>query len=329
MSFTVTSGTNPIYDPSLGSGPDGPKGSGRIDSTGSGISGSTSGPGGVPPQSNQQTQVGGTNTTGNQPTNSTESQRRLNEAPLTLEQATKLLQELVKSLRDPDQLAALLIEMNDLQRKNALDQRLASRDTAKSQLEGQAQETRESAIKELASAAVAVALAVVSFAVSVGGALKMGSELKTGMSATMSAGKMSDEVSTMQGNMGKMVNHLDEGSKLQMTSKIGGVQNQADTLRSMGDMAVRKSDMINTYTQAINSLVRGVSDALSTSLRAFAKFDEAQGQVLAANAEDTKADADQIKEFMNSIEELLKSALEFMQKLNDAEVELMASASRL
>lgn len=68
---------------------------------------------------------------------------------------------------------------------------------------------------------------------------------------------------------------------------------------------------------------------MGATLRASAKFDEAQGQVLAANAEDTKADADAMKSFMDSIDELIQTALQFIQKLNDAEVELMASASRL
>ena len=110
------------------------------------------------------------------------------------------------------------------------------------------------------------------------------------------------------------------------TQKTGHSLKQFD---NASNAAYRTSDKINLLTQAVTGLLRGISEGLEGNLRAFGKMDDAQGQVLAANAEDTKADADANKSFMDAIDDLLKSALDFIQKLNDAEVEMMASASRL
>lgn len=306
----------------------GTQGTSGVATTGSGISGQTGGVGGVPTGS-QTGGVASTNTSGTQPSNTGQAQRRVGEAQTNAADTLRALNDLISSLRDPDQLAALLIEMNNLQRQQALDQRLASRDTAKAQMEGQAAEMRDAAIKEIASAAVAVVMAVVSFAVSMVGAMKMGKETSSAIDAGKQAGEITDKISGLQSRIAKVADKLGDDALKQLDNKMSDMQALATKAGRTMDAAFRKSDLINTYTQAANSLIKGIGEGLEGTLRGLGKMDDAQGQILAANAEDTKADADQIKEFMNSIDELLKAALEFMQKLNDAEVELMASASRL
>lgn len=316
---------------------DGTTNTGQVPTTGSGISGTTgtSGPTGIPPQTGQtqtgQTQTGTlTQTSGTRSGNTMETKNRVSDAQTQgMEKAYELLNKLIKSLRDPDQLAALLIEMNDLQRQNALDQRLSSRDIAKSQLEGQAAEMMQAAVKEMAAAAVAVAMAVVTFAVSFAGTLKMGGEIKEGAQAGSKSASISEKVSAMKDDFQKHMNNMSPEMAKKMEMKIASIEKSAAKLDLASNIGFRNSDQTNLVTQALSTLLRGVSEAMEGTLRGFAKMDDAQGQILAANAEDTKADADQIKSYMDAVDDLLKSALDFIQKLNDAEVEMMASASRL
>lgn len=294
--------------------------------TGNGVGGSTG---------NQQVPVGGGQTStvmprsgggGEAPKDLSASQRSLVEARDTLNKASAVLDKLISALRDPDQLAALLIEMNELQRQNALDQRLASRDSAKSQLEGQAAETRQAAVKEMAAAAVAMAMAVVSFAVSAGGAGKMGAEAKDAAKAGKVAGEFRDAIADLKGKMGSVT---DPAQKAKLEGAISKLEVQASKFEGLSNAGFREVDRLNMLTQAINSIVKGMSEGIEGILRGSAKMDEATGQLLAANAEDTKADADALKDFTDGIDNLLRAALEFITKMNDAEIELMASASRL
>jgi hypothetical protein len=324
MTIQNTVNTNPT---STTTPTQGTQGTTQVPPTGSGITGTTTGNTGVPPQSRQSTPTTTTQTTGTPVNNPTQSQTRVNDSQGKLEDAIKLLNNLIKSLRDPDQLAALLIEMNDMQRQNALDQRLSSRDTAKSQLEGQAAEMREAAVKELASAAVAVVMSVVTFAVSLGGTLKMGSEIKDGAKAGQKAGEIGDKVSQFKDIAQK--GGLSPEMTQKLTTKIESIEAGMKQFDNASNASFRTADKINLLTQAVSGLLRGMTEALEGNLRAAGKMDDAQGQVLAANAEDNKADADSIKSYMDAIDDLLKSALDFIQKLNDAEVEMMASASRL
>lgn len=310
----------------------GTQGTSNVTQTGSGISNTTNGNTGVPPQSPQTRSGTVTQTTGTPVNNTNDAQRRVgdintSDPKATIKEAVELLNKLIKSLRDPNQLASLLIEMSDLQRKNSLDQRLASRDSAKAQLEGQAAEMREAAVKEMAGAAVAVAMAVVTFAVSIAGTVEMGKGIKSGAKAGSEAGEISDKVAKLKDIAQKGGLSPEMMRKLEI--KTDSISAGMKQFENASNASYRTADKINLITQAVTGLLRGMSDGLEGNLRAFAKMDDAQGQVLAANAEDTKADADQIKSFLDAVDDLLKAALDFIQKLNDAEVEMMASASRL
>ena len=317
--------------------------SGSTPITGSGISGNS---GTVPTTTPETRALTGTNPFGG----STVDQKagtRLGDALPKLAEALKAFAELLKSVRDPDMLATLMVEFSGMQRQQALDQRLASRDAAKSQLEGQAAETREAAIKEIAAAAVSLVMAVVSFAVSVGGAAKMGKEVKEGlgaskdvMNAEKSIGKLEEKLGGIEKKIRIMEGQVDSTAKTDALKKLKvekaatelelTLEKSTSKIKGLeADGHLKKSDIINQYTNAVNTLVKGLSETISGTLRGSGKLDEAQGQVLAANAEDTQADADALKHFMDSIDDLIHTALEFIQKLNDAEVELMASASRL
>lgn len=330
MSMTIQSNTGytPTIDP--GTSQTGNVQGGTVQ-TGNGVGGGVSGTGGtpVPTGTGQNTNVGLPRSGGgSEPPQDLDGSKRslTNALKDNLKEASAVLDKLISALRDPSKLAALLIEMNEMQRQNALDQRLASRDAAKSQLEGQAAETREAAVKELAAAAVGMAMSVVSFAVSAIGAGKMGAEAKTAGKAGKTAEEFKEAVADLKS---KLPSVTDPAKRSQMEGVISKLEAQAGKFDNIASSGFREVDRLNMLTQAVNSLVKGMSEGIEGILRATAKMDEATGQMMAANAEDLRADGDAIKTFTDGIDELLRAALEFISKLADAEVELMASASRL
>lgn len=329
MSMTIQSNTGFTVPIDNGTSTTGTTQTGNVQNGGT-VGGGVGGTGnGQVPVGNGQTNNAGmprSSNGGEVPSNPSQSQRSLLDARDALKNTSAVLDKLIAALRDPDQLAALMIEMNNMQRQNALDQRLASRETAKSQLEGQAAETREAAVKELVAAAVALAMSVVSFAVSAGGAAKMGGEAKQAAKAGKVAEDFKEAIGELKGKLPTVTDPVQKGKIEQAISKL---EVQASKFDNLANAGFREVDRLNMVTQAVNSLVKGLSEGIEGILRSSAKMDEATGQLLAASAEDTRADADALKSFTDALDEVLRSALEFIQKMNDAEVELMASASRL
>lgn len=232
----------------------------------------------------------------------------------TLAEFESALKALLSSVRDPDMLAKLMIEMSSMSRQNALDARLQARSQARSELEGQAGETREAAQKMLVSAIVGLIMAVVSLAVSVVGAAMSGSASKDAASNSkdaIKANKLMDETDNLTG-----------ADKLKLEHKASG----SDSLARISNT---KADSINQVTGALTGFANALKGALEGSLNASAKMDEADGQMLAAAAQDSQANADMAKQFMDELQELIRSALQFLKDMQQAETDMMATASRL
>lgn len=328
MSLTIPG--SPVVTPTTSTSAKDTDGTDKIKdtkSTGGGVSGSSNGQGIPSPSSGGSGSTTATSSTTGTPSGpSGQVQERLSTATISLKDALKLLDGMASALKDPDKLASLLIEMQGMQRQNAMDQRLASRDVAKSQLMGQAAESREAAVKEIAAAAVSLVMAVVSFAVAVGGAAKMGGQLKEGTTAGMKASTLADKAADVRNAMEGVT---DQKQLSKMSKELGALESAAKKFENLSNSSFRNVDITKTFSDAFSGLAQGLGEGMAAMLRASAKFDEAQGQEFAAGAQDTQADADQMKSFMDGIDEILRSAMEFIKQMNDAEVELMASASRL
>lgn len=259
-----------------------------------------------------------TSTTGPATRNTGQADNRLASTDRKLDAALADLEKLIKTLKGVEDLATILIDLASMQRQAALDQRLASREIAKSQLLGQAAETRQAAMKEIVAAVVSLVMSVVTAGITLTGAIKAGGKIKDAM------GDLKD-VAEKTSNMNKLIkNGVDEGSDAikNIGAKIKSIGNDAD-------VALRQAENITMKFNAISQMVNALGDAMAAMIRASGKMDEAQGQALAAEAQDTQAEGDAFKALMDGIDELIRTAIEFVKKMQDAEVELMATASRL
>lgn len=243
---------------------------------------------------------------------------RLSDSNPKLAAALDDLSKLIKLVKGSTDMAAILIELASMQRQAALDQRVASRDMAKAQLLGQAAETREAAVKELVAAVVQMVVSIVAASITFAGSLGGLAEIK----------KAGSKLKEIAGQTDQMNELLKKGAKT--TDKA--VTDIGDNITEIGksaDHALRKAENITMRFNAISQMVNALGEGIAGMVRASAKMDEAQGQALAAQAQDTQADGDVFKAFMESIDELIRTAIEFVKKMQDAEVELMATASRL
>lgn len=246
------------------------------------------------------------------------SSNRLADSNPKLAAALEDLNKLIKLVKGSTDIAAILIELASMQRQAALDQRVASRELAKAQLLGQAAETRQAAAKELVAAIVQMVVSIVAASITFAGAAGGAKEIKK-------AGTDLTEVANLTKNMNKLIkNGVDEGSDF--ISKLGA---KITDIGKSADLSLRKAENITMRFNAISQMVNALGEGIGGMLRASAKMDEAQGQELAAQSQDTQADGDVFKAFMESIDELIRTAIEFIKKMQDAEVELMATASRL
>lgn len=224
------------------------------------------------------------------------------------------LKDLLAAFKDPDLLSKLMLELGALTRQNALDARLSARDQARSELEAQAGQTREAAMKSLASAIVGTVIAVVSAAISIGGAMKGASQLKNSANAIKDG---------MQAN--KILDRSIEISD-QAQQKLTNAANNAS---SMAKIAQGKAETISQLTSGLSGLTNALKGLVEGSLGAAAKMDEAKGQEFAAASQDSQANADMAKKFMDELEEMVRTAIQFIKELQQAEADMMATASRL
>ncbi len=251
------------------------------------------------------------------PRNSSDTLNRLEttqNAP-TVQEYEEALKTLLAAVRDPDMLAKLMVEMSSMSRQNALDARLAARSQARSELKGPAAETRESAQKMLISAVVGVALAVVGAVVAFSGAAKSMAATKSSASHTQDA---------MQANkiMDNAGDGLSDAGKLKLTHQASGSE-------ALAKMSQAKADSLNMLTNAIGGLINAFKGMTEGTVSSEAKKDEAQGMELAAAAQDSQAFADMAKQFTDELQEMIRSAIQFLKDMHQVETDMMATASRL
>jgi len=310
-------GTYGTYGTDQGGGTDKTSGPGKGQSVGSGVIGGNTGnvPVGQGGGGSGGSQVPSFNTRSGD-TGAT-SNRLESNPPLTNEQLKQAIATLMSSVRDPDKLATLIMEFASMSRQNALDVRLAARAQARSELEGQASETREAAQKALIAAAVSFAFAVVSAVISIGSAVSSIGKIKEGLASTKDAIQTQKIADGITGNgLGDLANK----------SKLNHI---AEGMQKSGDAAIKLGDARSQLGQAISGLMNAVGKLSEGILQGMSKYDEARGQELAAAAQDSQANADFAKQFMDELQEMLNAAMQFLKEMAQAETDMMATASRL
>lgn len=289
------------------------------DGTGQGVGGGVNGQGGeVPPGTGTQFKIESMLANlfpQNQVTGDTRTKSLGKDDAATLKEFESALKTLLAAVRDPDMLSKLMVEMSSMSRQNALDARLNARSQARSELEGQAAETRESAQKMMISAIVGMVLAVVSAVISIAGAAKSISATKN------TAGHVKDSI---QANkiMDNAGDGLSDAGKMKLSHQAAGSE-------ALGKISQAKADSMTQLTGALAGLSNAFKSMSEGILNSEAKKDEAQGQMLAAAAQDSQANADMAKQFMDELEEMIRTAIQFLKDMQQAETDMMATASRL
>lgn len=186
--------------------------------------------------------------------------------------ALDALKSLLGELGIGDDLSTLIVEFAAMGRQNALDQRLASREQAKSELLSQAATTRTAAVTQAIVAGVALAVSILSAGVSVGGA----------KAASASADEVADVVA--QG-----------GDQAQLA-----MINTAATATQASNQAT--TQVINTFGQ----LAQGVGGVVSGNIQADGQVDAANAQMEQSNSDLSKKVMDDFEEIVRATIQFLK-----------------------
>lgn len=213
-----------------------------------------------------------------------------------------------------EEIAALMVKLSNMSRENVLDQRLQARSAARSDLEASAEQSREAAAKQIAGAIVSFVVATVAAVASLAGSIGSIKNSKEALSQSTQANKLEKGAETARLSGDKAFPEMNE------TAKNASVTAQHATL------AARRSADIGT---ALSQLTGGLGNLVGGSLDGAAKIDEAQGKEHEASATDQQAQSDVTKKAMDDIEELVKSAIQFLKAMASAEVDLMASMTRV
>jgi hypothetical protein len=205
------------------------------------------------------------------------------------EGALDALKSLLGELGIGAELSELMVEFAAMGRQNALDQRLASREQAKDELLSQASATREAAVTQVVVAAATLAVSALTAGLSLSQAGKAGETSKQ-------LGKLADEGGDNQAQVAAITN---AATKTQL-------QNQAVT-QGVG--------MIGQTFEGAGGLISG--------------FQQAGGQVDAANAQMEQSNSDLSKKVMDDFEEIVRATIQFLKEMQQAETDLMASMTRV
>jgi hypothetical protein len=230
-------------------------------------------------------------------------------------------------------LARALIEFAAEQRKNALDERMNARETAQTQLKGQANEMREAADKIMGGAILNLVMTVVMSAVSIG--MSIGAAVGNASATKEMVGGLKEMKSTAADaeNFSKAAQiHKANPSGAEFNVKADAakaklqVQGNEFTTISQG---AQKYTSINTVGQAMTQLGSGVGNSGNSIMQAQSKEDDAQAAEAAAAAQYAEGQADINKDLQNTMSEFIKTIINFLKELKEAEVDQMRALTKV
>lgn len=213
-----------------------------------------------------------------------------------------------------EDIAVLLIKMSGMSREELLDQRLQARAAARSDLEASAAESMEAATKQIVGAIVGAVLSAVSAVVSIGGAVSSVKSSGDALKASKDANQMEKIASTATRSGDSSAPKLTETAK--------------NAAADAGE-ATAAAQRANQITMAVGQLGNAAGNMISGIMEGAAKMDEAEGKLREASAQDHQAHGDVTKKAMDDLEELVKSAIQFLKAMQSAEVDLMATLTRV
>ncbi len=224
-----------------------------------------------------------------------------------------------------DVLAKLMIEFAAMGRQQALDSRLQARENARSQLMGQAAETREAADKALAGAIIAGVISIVASVVSIGGGISQLGKAKE-MVKLSSQADTATQAANQASSFSKGADGASKVGAEKMAASYEATAKAANTSLNTLQSGAQGTQML---VQGISGLVNALAQMIKGGLDAGAKMDEARGQEMAADAQIEQSNSDLAKKVMDELEELIRTAIQFIKEMKQAEADLMQSMTRV
>lgn len=222
----------------------------------------------------------------------------------------------------------VMIKQAHEEEKNALDTRLASRQEAKADLLSQASKMHEEATKMRTGAIISLVVAVVSAAVTLGFA---GASMSKSNSAMGEIKGMSG--SSEAGPMEEAPTGIKDDNELVALDEPGPEQVKVDMDKQV---SLAKINILNSQGQALGSVggaFNALGGALAGAVNSFAQADakdiEAEGAVDAANAQETQAIGDHLKEIQGALQNLIDKVIQFLKDLQDTKAQAMQSMTKV
>lgn len=195
-----------------------------------------------------------------------------------------------------DLLARLMVEQAGQQRKDALAERLAAREQAKSDLMDQASKMKEAADKLVSGALQNMIISIVT-------------SLASAALSVVSAAKATQGLSSAKDAKG-----LTDGAQ-QAKLGVAGGHNALGQAWGGG-------------SQAVGTLGGGIGNYAQTLEQSDSKKLEAEGSMKAAEAQYAQGQADIKKEMQDALNQMIQSIINFIKEMKEAEVNMMQAITR-
>jgi len=246
-------------------------------------------------------------------------------------------------------LSRLMVELAGLQRQEALESRLASRELVKSELFAQADKLRDAA-GEAKTAAIVQGVMTIAFS-----AVSIGTSVYAARGAAKTIGQMKQLNPTPDANLAsknalnrtsvKLADESEDLSGLQTARVVGSNKTAAsdrdlpgndgqvgraarqEKKGELGAQSARYQGIAGVGT-AVGGFGQSLGGLSASGLQEQAKLSEADAQVFAAEAEETRSEGDVFKEVQLALDEMIKAMINFLKELRAAEVEEMRAITK-
>ena len=228
-------------------------------------------------------------------------------------------------------LARAMIETAGEQRQNALNDRLAARETAKAELVSQADKMEKAADKMAAGAITNLVAGVIGGAMSIGGSTfstVKGMGQLTEMKDVLGSLKIANADAVQLGKLEKLapgMSKMAPDSIAQSQGRLGGLDKQFTALNSQMQVTATKSQVV-TSSGDVTKMLGSTTDA---RLQAEAKREDAGGARDAADAQVAQQQAELKKDVQDTMNEMIKQIINFLKEIKDAEVDAMRALTRV
>jgi hypothetical protein len=228
-----------------------------------------------------------------------------------------------------NQLAKIIIMEAADQSREAQQEAVADTEQAKGQLLNQAAAMNKEADQMRDGAAVALVMTVVSSAISIGfaaGTIKMNAESMNMVDkATSKVGTLEGKLENMEGKVGKEA----EAVQKDLSTALEQAKKEETVALQQSQNLGNKAQAYGQLGQAASGLVSGFGSFANTMYQADAKDTEAEGDVDAANAQDTQAQAQIAQKVADSMNQLVSQITDLLKEMADADAQMMQSMTRV